>query len=220
MPLMQTRYCRILAALPLFLFLPVLVTAETPQLIPQPREVKAKAEGFRVSSDLQIVLLSSAPDEDRLAAECLQEERRSVTGQTYPIGRRRAATSKTAIYLGRLDQEAMQAMLAVRGIESDGIGAQGYVLDLAPNRIFIAGKDSDGLFYGVQTLCQLVVGDGPDTSVLGVRVRDWPALRYRGTQVDLSRGPVPRLATQHSATLRSPELSMAGEDCRLQTGSP
>lgn len=199
--------------------------AAQPQLIPQPREVKAKAEGFRVSPDLQIILLSPTPDEDRPAAESLQEELRNVTGQTYPIALRGVSAGKTAIFLGRLDQASMQAMLEARGINSDGIGAQGYVLDVGPDRVFVAGKDSDGLFYGVQTLCQLVVDSGQNTTILGARVRDWPALLYRGTQVDLSRGPVAKLGylkriVRTIAEFKLNQLYMYMEDSFRLDGQP
>ena len=94
--------------------MPARLAAQPPQLIPQPREVKVNTEGFRVSPDLQIILLSPT-DEDRYAAESLQEELHNVTGQTYPIALKGVSAGKTAIFLGRLDQTSMQAMLEARG---------------------------------------------------------------------------------------------------------
>ena len=204
--------------------MPARLAAQPPQLIPQPREVKVNTEGFRVSPDLQIILLSPT-DEDRYAAESLQEELHNVTGQTYPIALKGVSAGKTAIFLGRLDQTSMQAMLEARGINSDGIGAQGYVLDVAPGRVFVAGKDSAGLFYGVQTLCQLIVDSGQNTTILGARVRDWPALLYRGTQVDLSRGPVPKLSylkriVHTVAEFKLNQLYMYMEDSFRLDGQP
>lgn len=204
--------------------MPARLAAQPPQLIPQAREVKVNAERFRVSSDLQIILLSPT-DEDRAAAESLQEELQAVTGQRYPIAQSATSPGKAAIFLGRLDQVSVQALLAARGINADGIGTQGYVLDVAPDRIFVAGKDSAGLFYGVQTLRQLVVGSGQDATILGVRVRDWPVWLYRGTQVDLSRGPVPKLSylkriARTVAEFKLNQLYMYMEDSFRLEGQP
>src|SRR5439155_17932479 len=63
-----------------------------------------------------------------------------------------------------------------------------------PDHVLVAGKDSPGLFYGVQTLRQLIRPAAGGAEIAGLRVRDWPALIYRGTQVDMSRGPVPNLS--------------------------
>jgi hypothetical protein len=56
---------------------------------------------------------------------------------------------------------------------------------------------SAGVFYGVQTLKQLIcpAAAGARELWLGT-VRDWPAMPYRGIHDDLSRGPVPTLAFQ------------------------
>jgi hexosaminidase len=52
----------------------------------------------------------------------------------------------------------------------------------------ISARSSAGLFYGVQTVCQMVEGDG---SLPEVKIEDWPAFAYRGTMVDMSEGPLP-----------------------------
>ncbi len=87
-----------------------------------------------------------------------------------------------SILLGRFDQPSVRSLLDARHLAATGIGEQGYVLDVEPNQVLVAGKDSAGLFYGVQTLRQLVVRNGQDTEIVGVRVRDWPTLPHRGTK--------------------------------------
>src|SRR5439155_8859346 len=76
---------------------------------------------------------------------------------------------------------------------------EGYALlteGSAPAHLTVIGATSAGVFYGVQTVKQLIDGDGATATVHRVRVRDWPAMRYRGLHDDLSRGPIPTLEFQ------------------------
>jgi hypothetical protein len=193
---MKTISPRHLATLVLiFIYVPFPSFCQTPELIPQPREVETRRQAFNVPGNLQIDILSPYQAGERFAAASLRDELEVVTGHTFPIA---VTTSMPpgdapAIVLGRLDQSPVLDYLRRQNISPSGIGEQGYVLDVEPQRILVAGKDAAGLFYGVQTLCQLVVGGPEGAAILGARVRDWPAMLYRGTQVDLARGPVPTL---------------------------
>jgi len=167
--------------------------AQQPMIIPQPRELHALSGNFDVTPNLQIVLLPAPAEEDRPAAESLREELKGATAQDFAVATTLPAANAPVIVLGRLGDATMQGLLAGRGVETKGIGDEGYILDVTPSRVLVAGRDAAGLFYGVQTLKQLIVGDAPQTEILGVQVRDWPVLPYRGTQVDMARGPVPKL---------------------------
>src|SRR5438034_11258788 len=70
---------------------------------------------------------------------------------------------------------------------------EGYVLVADSGRVTIVGASAAGVFYGAQTLKQLV---GRSSRLHGAVIRDWPALRWRGAQDDVSRGPVPTLDYQ------------------------
>lgn len=202
------------------------LSAQQPMLIPQPRELQTRTQTFQVKANLEIVLLTPVANGDRVAAESVQEELKLVTGQTFPI----AALPKPpqgapAIIMGRFDQPAMRSLLSARQLSTDGVGNQGYVLDVEPNSVVVAGKDGAGLFYGAQTLRQLVVPAGQEARILGVQARDWPALEYRGTQVDLSRGPVPKLSylkkiVRTIAQFKMNQLYMYIEDSFRLQGQP
>ncbi|MGE3526834.1 MAG: glycoside hydrolase family 20 zincin-like fold domain-containing protein, partial [Gemmatimonadales bacterium] len=87
-----------------------------------------------------------------------------------------------------------------RGDSSDGITAamreEGYLLRVRDRRVEVIGGSAAGVFYGLQTLKQLVEGGGSGARLHGARIRDWPAMRWRGFHDDLSRGPVPTLEFQ------------------------
>jgi hexosaminidase len=64
---------------------------------------------------------------------------------------------------------------------------EGYHLRAAGNLIVVEASDARGLFYGVQTLWQLVVTKGGLRVVPNVDIRDEPRFRWRGLTVDLAR---------------------------------
>ena len=67
---------------------------------------------------------------------------------------------------------------------------------IEPHAAYIVASSSAGIFYGVQTFKQLLPLPGAARELPTGTVRDWPAMRYRGVQDDLSRGPVPTLEFQ------------------------
>ncbi|MGH9455787.1 MAG: glycoside hydrolase family 20 zincin-like fold domain-containing protein, partial [Terriglobia bacterium] len=205
--------------------LPAAGWAAEPQIIPQPREMKTTGQPFRITSNLQIVMASPASEDDRAAAASLRRELKLVTGHDFAVVSAVSMGGQPSIVLGRFDQPEMQDMLKARGISTDGVGDQGYVLTANPEQVLVAGKDGAGLFYGVQTLRQLLVGEGSDAEILGVNIRDWPALRYRGTQVDLARGPVPTLSylkriVRTIAAFKMNQLYLYMEDSFRLNGQP
>ncbi len=54
--------------------------------------------------------------------------------------------------------------------------AEGYYLSVAPGKIIVAGRDDAGVYYGVQTLIQVV----SQPKVVSVEVKDWPMTELRG----------------------------------------
>ncbi len=75
------------------------------------------------------------------------------------------------------------------------IGDQGYLLTVTPSEITVKANTPQGLFYGSQTLRELLVKNGGVAYFPSVSITDWPAMGYRGVMVDISRGLVPNTAT-------------------------
>ena len=65
---------------------------------------------------------------------------------------------------------------------------EGYRLRARGNAVLIESSDPRGLFYGAQTLLQLIEAT-PDghRSVAAVEIRDAPRFRWRGLLIDLGR---------------------------------
>ena len=70
---------------------------------------------------------------------------------------------------------------------TDSLPADGYRLTITPQQVIIAGKGA-GLFYGIQTLIQLIPAQR--TAVINLpclQIEDYPRFGYRGLMLDVSR---------------------------------
>ncbi|ASZ12772.1 family 20 glycosylhydrolase [Chitinophaga pendula] len=63
---------------------------------------------------------------------------------------------------------------------------EGYRLQITPTAVLIAGHDAAGVFYGVQTLLQLVQQAG-NSPLQAATVDDYPRFAYRGMHLDVGR---------------------------------
>jgi len=70
---------------------------------------------------------------------------------------------------------------------------EGYIISVAPTRVYVLAQTTAGLYYGVLTLRQLFQYQLNRVSLPEVFIRDWPALKIRGIAEDISRGQAPTL---------------------------
>ncbi len=154
--------------------------AQELKLIPYPRQVQTHGGTVAVTAETRIVLNPAHAKQDRIAADMLAEEIERVTGRKPRIATGRGG----GIYLARTEAKASDDPL---------FKAEGYTIEAANKGIVVAGASDAGLFYGVQTLRQLLVPDGKRLQCPKITIRDWPAMRWRGVQDDLSRGPIATL---------------------------
>ncbi|MBA7625950.1 hypothetical protein ES703_33384 [subsurface metagenome] len=71
---------------------------------------------------------------------------------------------------------------------------QGYILVSQESSIYIEAPSYQGIFYGIQTLIQLLNSSQDKLSINEVRIIDYPALKIRGVSDDISRGQSPTIA--------------------------
>ena len=71
---------------------------------------------------------------------------------------------------------------------------QEYEIDIFSNRIYVKAPTPQGLFYGAQSLKQLIRHQLITENNLNIpcySIYDYPSLEYRGWMDDISRGPIP-----------------------------
>jgi hexosaminidase len=186
-----------LACLPLASHAQVNDAVRALKVLPAPKEVRM-AEGRMVIKPSTTILISNV--EDRTAAETLQKEIHDRTGMKLAIEAVTAAPKTTGhISLGRLTDRGLRSYLESQGVKTgDDLGShdldkQGYVIRVTDSGVLVAGRTAQGLFYGVQTLRQLLRPEGKTLAVPALVIRDWPSMEWRGVSDDISRGPVPTL---------------------------
>ncbi len=172
-------------------------TESSLKLIPAPKEVRVQQGRFRVKATTKILVEFGHQEEDRIAAETLAEEIRDQAGLNLnivgakPASRQESRQEESAIVLARLQDRKILRFLASKGLKADSIGDQGYLLFSDNSHLIVAANTGQGLFYGVQTLRQLLHPEGKTLVCPAVSIRDWPSMEWRGVQDDISRGPIP-----------------------------
>jgi hypothetical protein len=69
---------------------------------------------------------------------------------------------------------------AVKGTDDPALNEQGYLLRITPEKVEVMGNADAGLFYGVQSLLQLLRrNEAGDLVVPECEIRDWPSLQLR-----------------------------------------
>jgi hexosaminidase len=154
-------------------------------LVPQPREGRVE-RNVSLAKGIEVAIPSDT--DDAFAARDLRDALREAG---VPIVTQ--AGSARIVFL-RSSSPAARALMSRGRLSIDqAMRDEGYLLVPDGNTLAVIGTTAPGVFYGAQTVKQLVVGRGSRAVLQMASVRDWPAMRHRGLHDDLSRGPVPTL---------------------------
>ncbi|RYY56821.1 MAG: beta-N-acetylhexosaminidase [Chitinophagaceae bacterium] len=143
-------------------------------IIPQPVETTVATGGgaFRINRQTKIV-----------AGKDLQNSVKFINGYLKKFYGFELASTKNA--------KATNAV-HLRAGKIAGLAKPGYTLDVKKTGIVIQGSTDTAVFYGIQSLIQLLpTVKGTDLSVPYVSVKDYPRFAYRGMHLDVARNFFP-----------------------------
>jgi hypothetical protein len=165
----------------LLAFTPGLVAQSALPLIPVPREIR-NVDSSPLSEGVNILCSGCGPgSEDQFAADDLAADFQSrkvlISNRGFRIELNRLAAHPVSGFTAEMKPE-------------------GYVITAAPRSLTITAATAAGLFYGAQTVKQLIEGEGPAAILHTADIRDWPAMAYRGISDDFARGPLPTIEFQ------------------------
>ncbi len=162
-----------------FLLLLLATAAQAQQstinIIPQPVDLQTSAGAYTLS---KATTIGYNKPEAHAVAEMLSQRLNTPTGLGLT-----SKTGKTgAIQLNLLDTDNAQ------------IGREGYVLEATPKGVVISANQPAGLFYGMQTLVQLLPKEIESKkaakavwTIPAVKITDYPRFGWRGLMLDVSR---------------------------------
>lgn len=171
------------AVISLALLVPVLapraegITA--PAIIPEPQSMEMGAGSFALSPDTRVLADSAS----RETAKVLASRLGTATGFALKVRRSGEAGPVTGAIL-----------LTTRGADTN-LGPEGYEITVAQDSVVLRAPAQAGMFYGVQTLFELLPPAVFSTNVQAgvtwqapcVHIRDWPRFPWRGLMLDVSR---------------------------------
>ena len=155
--------------------------AQTLKLVPMPRQVQTTSD-VPLTNGVRITCASPCSADDQFAAD-------DLTKSLKDRGINIVTTGGLHVELFRLANHPVTGF-------TDEMKPEGYVIASTPTAVVVTGATAEGVFYGAQTVKQLIAGDGPKAVLHGANIHDWPAMKYRGLDDDLSRGPFPTLDFQ------------------------
>jgi hexosaminidase len=152
-------------------------------LVPAPRECSAVTV---IPIGYVGFFVAAGGADDGFAAEDLIEQ---------TLGKRQVQKDAPFIRLERADSAAATALLESNHLVFDAaMHDEGYVtVPDGQGGLAVIAETAAGIFYGAQTVKQLVRGTGKDAVLLAPTLRDWPAMAHRGLSDDWSRGPIPNM---------------------------
>jgi len=152
-------------------------------VIPKPVKMELGKGDFKLDGQTRILFQKGNADAEKTANYAV-DVLRPATGLALPVNAASAAEAN-AIYLGN---------------EGADKAAESYKLVSSKDRVIISASSGAGLFYGVQTLRQLLppavfsgkAVDGQKWIVPAVSIEDAPRFAWRGMQIDPCRHFIPK----------------------------
>src|SRR5215831_4279222 len=148
-------------------------------IVPIPVSVTASTGSFQLTDKTAIELASTDADASRVA-HFLADALNTPTGYKIPVAK---SASGTAI------------KLVLLSTEDKSLGSEGYKLSVTTNGVILSANKAAGLFYGSQSLMQLLPKEIESKTVAKdvswtmpvVEITDYPRFGWRGLMFDVSR---------------------------------
>ncbi len=165
-------------------------SVKRPDIIPIPYKSEMTGGNYKINGRTRI-LVNSSDNDVKMVAEGLQARLSAFTGRSISVSQAEGNQPKNSIYLRK--DESLAAEL----------GKEGYKMSVRSSGIEISAPEPAGLFYGVQTIYQLlspgIFGDPAnqkdkdlDLLVPCLEITDMPAFSWRGMHLDVSRHFFPK----------------------------
>ncbi len=166
----------------LFIFISAIAFAQnnTPAIIPEPVYMVTQQGTFILKDNTPVHINAAGNAAASKIAAQLTQSLASATGFSFPIDNNSAGTG---------------IQLILNTAPDKALGTEGYMLNASPDAVIIKANEPAGLFYGVQTLLQLLPKEIESKSAVknvtwtipAIDIKDYPRFGWRGLMFDVSR---------------------------------
>lgn len=159
---------------------PLSLASNSVTVIPSPQQIELK-DGTAVLSNDWGILLDQADEKNLFTARYLEDKINGQFGIFLSLEDTSLPYKKNHIVLGKLTDSRLKKFIGIdeNSVGYEKIGEEGYVLTVSPNGISILGNTPKGIFYGVQTLRQLVKKEGNNILIPSLKIVDYPKIKIR-----------------------------------------
>ncbi|HUI33053.1 MAG: family 20 glycosylhydrolase [Dysgonamonadaceae bacterium] len=164
-----------------FILFPAMLFSQKKQsisIIPEPVSIVEKQGVLELTKN--VIIKSNHPTEAVSAISFLKEKLATAAQRTFDENKQ-SESSTIEFMLNKTKQASL--------------GEEGYSLTVSPTKVSITANEPDGLFYGVQTLLQLLPAEieskepieNVKWEIPAVEIVDYPRVGWRGLMLDVSR---------------------------------
>jgi len=147
-------------------------------IIPEPVSVSPQNGAFVLNDETHVIADSKSSDIASLLAQMLNES----FGFHFVAKKENASAQANAI------------ALQIKNKSNASLGNEGYNIQISPKKIILSANTAHGLFYGIQTLMQLLPPSNIQAQTKNISLKipsvvitDYPRFGYRGMMLDVSR---------------------------------
>jgi len=139
-------------------------------LIPKPTEINTATGWFTLSHTTKIITASTAAEVATIANH-LADSIEQHTGLKLVVVAEYQGTGNIDL---KLNKDA-------------SLGEEGYELSIEAEGVRLSAQCPAGIFYGIQTLRQIISAQHPSLNLPALSIRDLPRFSWRGSMLDVAR---------------------------------
>ncbi len=170
-----------------FAFFQIPVFAQL-NLIPQPQKAEQQKGFFEIKKNISLISNYPSNHQNQALVKWFKESL-NIEFSTIP----RIAKNNIQL-LRQPNRSAFKTLLEQEGMDPDfDPEKEGYVLQVTSGNVKIIATTHTGIFYGIQTLKQIISANSTDNKIPCLVIYDKPDFPVRAWQDDISRGPIPSM---------------------------
>ena len=148
----------------------ILIAQQRVSIIPQPVSLQVNPGTFVIDNSTA-VKFNAANKELKLAADFFSVAIKNISGRTLLLN------------------TAAKKNIEFKIAKTNGIGDEGYLLDVTPSAITVVANTKAGIIYGIQSLLQTLpaIRTNEALEIPAMSITDYPRFKYRGMHLDVGR---------------------------------